>query len=62
MYLTVSSSKVKRRHVNNDDMEKGLTTLCDKVAVAGRKADARHCASLLLLQVKVSEIAEKIEQ
>jgi hypothetical protein len=32
-------------------------TLCDKVdaiAVAGREADARHCASLSLLQAKIS--------
>jgi hypothetical protein len=39
--------------------------LCDKVdaiAVAGREADARHCASLLLLQAKVSEIAERSER
>jgi hypothetical protein len=62
MYLPVSSSKVNRRH---GDMEKGLTTLCDMVdanAVAGREADARYCASLSLLQAKVSEIAEKSER
>jgi hypothetical protein len=44
---------------------KGFTTLCDKVdaiAVAGRVAYARHYASLLLLQAKVSEIAEKSER
>jgi hypothetical protein len=29
------------------------------IAVAGREANARHCASLSLLQAKVSEIAEK---
>jgi hypothetical protein len=52
MYL-VSKSAVKRRHGDygdNGDMEKGLTTLCDKVdaiAVAGREADDRHCASLV---------------
>jgi hypothetical protein len=68
MYLPVSKSAVKRRHGDygdNGNMEKGLTTLCDKVdaiAVAGRKADARHCASLSLLQSKVSEIAEKSER
>jgi hypothetical protein len=47
------------------DMEKGFTMLCDKVdaiAVAGREADARHCASLLRLQAKVSEIAERSER
>jgi hypothetical protein len=46
-------------------MEKGFTTLCDKIdaiAVASREADARHCASLSLLQAKVSEIAEKSER
>jgi hypothetical protein len=56
---------VKRRHGDNGDMEKSLTTHCDKVdaiAVAGREADARHCAILLLLQAKVSEIAEKSER
>jgi hypothetical protein len=40
-------------------------TLCDKVdaiAVAGREADARHCASLLLLQAKVSKIVKKSER
>jgi hypothetical protein len=68
MYLPVSKSAVKRRHGDygdNGDMEKGLTTLCDKVdaiAVAGREADDRHCASLSLLQAKVSEIAEKSER
>jgi hypothetical protein len=34
------------------DMEKGFTTLFDKVdaiAVASKKADARHCASLSLM-------------
>jgi hypothetical protein len=34
----------------------GFTMHCDKVdaiAVAGREADARHCASLSLLQGKV---------
>jgi hypothetical protein len=47
------------------DMEKDLTTLCDKVdaiAVAGREANARHCASFSLLQAKVSDIAEKSER
>jgi hypothetical protein len=47
------------------DMEKGFTTVCDKVdaiAVAGREADARICASLSLLLAKVSEIAEKGER
>jgi hypothetical protein len=42
-----------------------FTTLYDKVdaiAVAGREADARHCASLSLLQATVSEIAEKSER
>jgi hypothetical protein len=46
-------------------MEKGFTTICDKVdaiSVACRKADARHCASVSLLQAKVSEIAEKSER
>jgi hypothetical protein len=39
-----------------DDMEKGFTMLCEKVdaiAVAGREADACHCASLSFLQAKV---------
>jgi hypothetical protein len=39
------------------DMEKGFTTVCDKVdaiAVAGGETDACHCASLSLLQAKVS--------
>jgi hypothetical protein len=39
--------------------------LCDKVdaiAVAGREADAPHCAGLLLLQTKVSDIAERSER
>jgi hypothetical protein len=68
MYLPVSKSAVKRRHGDygdNGDMEKGLTTLCDKVdaiAVAGREADDRHCASLSLLQTKVAEITEKSER
>jgi hypothetical protein len=56
-YLPVSSSAFTL-----GDMEKGFTMLCDKVdaiAVAGREADARHYASLLLLQAKVSEIAER---
>jgi 16S rRNA G1207 methylase RsmC len=47
------------------DMEKGFTTLCDKfdaIAVASRDADARHCASLSLLQAKVPQIAEKSER
>jgi hypothetical protein len=41
------------------------TALCDKVdaiAVAGREVDARYCASLSLLQAKVSEIAENSER
>jgi hypothetical protein len=55
MYLTVSSSVVVL-----GDIEKGLTTLCDKIgaiADAGKEADAR----LSLLQAKVSKIAEKSE-
>jgi hypothetical protein len=32
------------------------------LAVAGREADNRHYASLLLLQAKVAEIAEKSER
>jgi hypothetical protein len=47
------------------DMEKGFTTLCDKVdaiAVADGEAHARHYASVSLLQAKVSEIAEKSER
>jgi hypothetical protein len=50
-YLPVSSAAFAL-----GDMEKGFTTLCDKIdaiAVAGREADARHCASLSLLQGKV---------
>jgi hypothetical protein len=46
-YLLVSSSAFAL-----GDMEKSFTALCDKVnaiAVAGREADARHCASFLLL-------------
>jgi hypothetical protein len=59
-YFPVSSSALAL-----SDMEKCFTTLFDKVyaiADAGREADARHCASLSLLQAKVSEIAEKSER
>jgi 16S rRNA G1207 methylase RsmC len=59
-YLPVSSSAFAL-----GNMEKGFTTLCDKVdaiAVVGMEANARHCASLWLLQAKVSEIAEKSER
>jgi hypothetical protein len=59
-YLPVSSAAFAFGNI-----AKGSTTLCDKVdaiAVAGREADARHCASLSLLQAKVSEIAEKRER
>jgi hypothetical protein len=59
-YLPVSSSAFAL-----GDMKKGFTTLCDKVdaiAVASREADALHCASLSLLEAKVSEIAEKSER
>jgi hypothetical protein len=59
-YLPLSSSASAL-----GDMEKSFTTLCDKVdaiAVASGEADARHCASLSLLQAKVSEIAEKSER
>jgi hypothetical protein len=46
-----------------DDMEKGFTTLCDKVdaiAVAEREADARHSVSLLLLQAKDSRLRRRV--
>jgi hypothetical protein len=59
-YLPVSSAASAL-----GDMKKDFTTLCDKVnaiAVAGREADARHCANLSLLQAKFSEIAEKSER
>jgi hypothetical protein len=59
-YLPVSSPAFAL-----DDMKKGFTTLCDKldaIAVAGREADARHCANLSLLHSKVSEIAERSER
>jgi hypothetical protein len=59
-YLPVSSATFAL-----GDIKKGFTTLCDKVdaiAVAGREADALHCASLSLLHAKVSEIAEKSER
>jgi hypothetical protein len=51
-YLPVSSAGFALGYI-----EKGFTTLCDKVdaiAVAGGEADARHCASVSLLQAKVS--------
>jgi hypothetical protein len=57
MYLLVSSSVVALV-----DMKEGLKTLCEKVdviVIAGREADARHFASLSLLQAKISEIAER---
>jgi 16S rRNA G1207 methylase RsmC len=59
-YLPVSSAAFAV-----GEKQKGFTTLCDKVdaiAVAGREADACHCASLSLLQTKVSETAEKSER
>jgi hypothetical protein len=59
-YLPVSSASFVL-----GDNEKGFKMLWDKVdaiAVAGREADARQCASLSLLQAKVSEIAEKSER
>jgi hypothetical protein len=45
------------------DMEKGITTLCDKanaIAVAGREADARHCASLSLLKPKSQRLRRRV--
>jgi hypothetical protein len=57
MYLLVSSSVVALVA-----MKEGLKTLCEKVdviVIAGREADARHFASLSLLQAKISEIAER---